>query len=64
MLRFDITEEGRVENIQVVDANPRNLFEREARNAVKKWKYAPRLANGQAVKVVGREVQIDFKFDN
>jgi protein TonB len=64
MLRFDITEEGRVENIQVVDANPRNLFEREARNAVKKWKYAPRLANGQSVKVVGREVQIDFKFDN
>ena len=64
LLRFDITEEGRVENIEVVNANPRNMFERKARDAVKKWKYAPRMSNGQAVKVIGREVQIDFKFDS
>lgn len=64
LLRFDITEEGRVENIEVINANPRNMFERKARDAVKKWKYAPRMANGQAVKVIGREVQIDFKFDS
>lgn len=64
LLRFDISEDGRVENIEVVSANPRNMFERKARDAVRKWKYAPRMSNGQAVKVIGREVQIDFKFDS
>ncbi len=61
LVRFDIAEDGRVENVEVVDASPRNMFERDARKAVKKWKYAPRMSNGQPVRVVGREVQVDFK---
>lgn len=63
IIRFDINEEGSVENVQIVDASPRNLFEREARKAVKKWKYAPRMSKGQAVRVVGREITLDFKLE-
>lgn len=63
IIRFDITEEGSVENVQIVDASPRNLFEREARKAVKRWKYAPRMSKGQAVRVVGREITLDFKLE-
>ena len=63
LLRFDITEQGSVENISVVDASPRGMFEKKAREAIRKWKYAPRMSNGSAVRVVGREVQIDFKLE-
>ncbi len=61
LLRFDINEEGRVENISVVDASPRGMFDKKAKEAIRKWKYAPRMVQGQVAKVVGREVQIDFK---
>ncbi len=63
LLRFDITEEGGVENVSVVDASPRGMFEKKAREAIRKWKYAPRISNGEKVRVVGREVQIDFKLE-
>jgi protein TonB len=63
LLRFDIREDGGVENISVVDASPRGMFEKKAREAIRKWKYAPRISNGEKVRVVGREVQIDFKLE-
>lgn len=61
LLRLDINEEGRAENIQVIAAEPRNMFEREAKAAVRKWQYKPRILNGQAVKMIGKEVRFEFK---
>ena len=61
LLRFDINEEGKAENIEVLKAEPRNMFEKEAKNAVRKWRYAPRMVNGVAAKMVGKEVRFDFK---
>lgn len=59
--RFDITEEGKPENVVIVEAENRSVFEQEARKALRKWKYAPRMVNGQAVKVIGHIVMIEFK---
>lgn len=59
--RVDINEEGRPENITVIEAENRSVFEQEARKALRKWKYAPRMVNGQAVKVVGHTIVIEFK---
>jgi protein TonB len=59
--RVDISEEGRPENITVVEAENRSVFEQEARKALRKWKYAPRMVNGQPVKVVGHTIVIEFK---
>jgi periplasmic protein TonB len=59
--RVDINEEGRPENITVIEAENRSVFEQAARKALRKWKYSPRMVNGQAVKVVGHTIQIDFK---
>lgn len=61
LLRFDINEEGRAENIEVVKSEPRNMFDKEAKTAVRKWKYAPRMVGGVAAKMVGKEVRFDFK---
>jgi len=48
-LAFTITAEGRVENLRVTDAKPRGVFEREARRAAGRWRFAPRRENGQPV---------------
>lgn len=48
-LAFTINPAGRVENIRVLEASPRNIFDREARRAAARWRFAPRTENGVAV---------------
>ncbi|HEX5844305.1 MAG TPA: energy transducer TonB [Pseudomonas sp.] len=48
-LAFTINTGGRVENLRVLDATPRNVFEREARRAAVRWRFAPRTEGGLAV---------------
>ncbi|WP_313087023.1 energy transducer TonB [Pseudomonas sp.] len=48
-LAFTITAAGKVENIRVLDASPPNVFDREARRAAARWRFAPRTENGSAV---------------
>lgn len=48
-LAFTINPQGRVENIRVLEASPRNVFDREARRAAARWRFAPRTENGEAV---------------
>lgn len=64
ILSFDINEEGRVANIQVIEAKPKRLFEREARRALKRWKYKPMLVNGEAVVQQGQKIRLDFQLEN
>ncbi|WP_372881739.1 energy transducer TonB [Psychromonas sp.] len=63
LLSFDINEEGRVSNIQVLEAAPEHLFEKEARQALKKWKYKPMLIDGKPVTQTGQKIRLDFKMD-
>ena len=48
-LAFTITPDGRVDNLRVTEAKPRGVFEREARRAASRWRFAPRRENGQPV---------------
>ncbi|WP_022941785.1 energy transducer TonB [Psychromonas hadalis] len=64
VLSFDINEAGRVVNIQVLQAKPKRLFEREAKRALKKWKYKPMLMNGKAVSQLGQKIRLDFKMES
>lgn len=64
VLSFDINEIGRVVNVQVIDANPQRLFEREAKRALKKWKYKPMLVEGKAVSQLGQKIRLDFKMES
>ncbi|MGC9421570.1 MULTISPECIES: energy transducer TonB [unclassified Vibrio] len=61
VLRFTIDETGRPTEIQVVDANPRRMFEREAMQALRSWKYQPKLLDGTAVTQPGQTVKLEFK---
>lgn len=48
-LAFLITPDGRVENIRVLESRPSRVFDREARLAAARWRFAPRTENGLAV---------------
>jgi TonB family protein len=49
-LAFTVTETGAVRDVEVLDAQPRGVFEAAATQAIVQWRFRPRLANGQPVK--------------
>lgn len=63
-LTFSVNSRGEVEDVQVIDANPKGVFEKEARRALRKWKYQPRIEQGNAVAMQGLAVTLDFRLDN
>lgn len=59
-LKFDINELGNVENVTVINAQPKRVFDREAKKALRKWRYNPKVVDGKALKQIGLTVQLDF----
>lgn len=64
LLSFTVTETGAVINPQVMDAEPKGVFDRAAKNAVERFKYKPRVVNGQAQAVHGVEHLITFTLED
>ncbi|MGS2720491.1 energy transducer TonB [Paraglaciecola aestuariivivens] len=62
-LSFTINEVGGVEDVDVIDSDPKRVFDREARRALSKWKYKPKIEDGKPMKQYGLIVQLDFKLD-
>ena len=64
VLKFDITEQGQVDNISVIQASPPQIFNSNAIQALRKWKYKPRIENGKAIRQKNLQVQLDFELVN
>ncbi len=60
-LRFTIDKTGRPTDIEVVDSEPKRIFDREAVRALGKWKYQPQIIDGKAVEQPGQTVKVEFK---
>lgn len=59
-LSFTINKIGGVEDVKVIDSEPKRIFDKEARRAVAKWKYKPQVVDGKPLRKTGQEVQLDF----
>lgn len=62
-LSFTINEVGGVDDVEVIDADPKRVFDREAKRALSKWKYKPKIEDGKPMKQFNMKVQLDFKLD-
>jgi len=62
-LSFTINEIGGVEDVQVMEAQPKRIFDKEAKRALRKWKYKPKIVDGKPQRQPGLTVQLDFKMD-
>lgn len=60
VVRFTISPSGRPQDLSVVEANPPRVFEREALRALRKWKYEPKVVNGEAVAQPGQQIKLEF----
>ncbi|MCY4321664.1 MAG: energy transducer TonB [Bdellovibrionaceae bacterium] len=61
ILQFDITSSGFTDNITVLQSSPPQIFNSSAIQALKKWKYKPKLENGKPVRQTNLKVQLDFR---
>ncbi|NOU52334.1 TonB family protein [Pseudoalteromonas sp. JBTF-M23] len=59
-LAFSISPNGEVIDVNVLDAEPKRVFERAAITALKRWKYRPKIENGQAVMQTNQNVVLEF----
>ena len=62
-LGFTVSASGAVSDIKVLDSEPKRVFDRAARRALKKWKYKPKLDGGKPVSQPGMVVVLDFKLE-
>lgn len=63
-LSFDISEIGTTENIILVDEKPRGVFYKEAKRALRKWHYSPKIVDGKAVSQPNQIVTLQFRFES
>ena len=61
IVEFVVTKSGTVREPVVVKAEPESLFDQAAKDAVLKFKYKPRVVNGEAVEVAGVQNKITFE---
>lgn len=59
-IAFTITKEGRVKDPKVLMAQPEGVFEGAAIKAIMKWKFNPKIVNGEAVEQTAAQ-EIEFK---
>ncbi len=62
-VQFTVSEDGRPEEIEVIDVSDKGYFESATRQAVSKWRFKPREYQGRVIQQrVG--VRVSFSFDS
>jgi protein TonB len=60
---YDLTVEGKVVNARVIDAQPAQVFDSAALEAVRKWQFLPMRRDGRAIAVSNQRSTLTFKHD-
>lgn len=64
VIGFAITKAGTVKDPVVLVSHPGTIFNRSALQAVRKWKYNPKIEGGAAVERAGMKVRLDFVMED
>ena len=62
-VQFKVGADGSIRNPVAVGADPKQLFDRAAIQAVKGWKYSPKIEDGRSVECGTKKVRIRFKLE-
>lgn len=63
IVEFTVTRQGTVRDPIVIEANPTGIFDQAAIDAALKFKYKPRVINGEATEVSGIQNRITFELN-
>ena len=58
---FTVSPDGSPKDIRVIDAEPKRVFERDARKAIYKWKFKPKVVDGKPVEQPNMRYTMEFK---
>ena len=58
---YDVSDQGKVVNLRVVDSEPSGLFDAAALRAVASWQFKPQIRNGVAESVLGLTSKLEFR---
>ena len=61
ILQYTVTETGTVEDITVLQSSPEGVFDEAARQAAIKYRYLPRIVDGEPTQVSGVKTRITFE---
>jgi len=64
IVEFTVTKTGAVRDPRVVECEPSTIFNKAALDAALKFKYKPRIVNGEAIEVHGVLNKITFKLED
>ncbi len=63
-VEFTISKLGTVKNPSVLKSYPSSIFDRSALKAIRKWKYNPKIEDGEPVERPGVKVRLKFDLSN
>lgn len=59
--KFTVSTDGSPKDIQVVEAKPKRVFERDARKVIYKWKFKPKVVDGKPIEQPNMYYTMIFK---
>ena len=63
-VEFTISKLGTVKDPRVINSHPSSIFDRSALKAIRKWKYNPKIEDGEPVERPGIKVRLKFELSN
>lgn len=64
VVEFTINQDGSISNVVILESKPKGVFDKSVLKAVKKFKYSPRIVNGEALAVHNVQNRFEFKLDD
>jgi len=64
IVEFTVTRQGTVRDVVVVESQPNRIFDRAATQAAAKFKYKPRVIDGEPIEVPGVQNKITFEIED